>query len=272
MGHTLDQEPRIVPTPHATFETIGPLATLTFNRPEVRNAMTWEMYQALFDACEAVDASEEIRTLILKGAGGEAFVSGTDIAQFQEFDSPGDGIAYERRLDEVMDRLERVAKPTIAQIEGVATGGGCAIALACDLRYCTPESRFGMPIARTLGNCLSAANHARLVDLVGPARVKELIFTGRLIDAAEAASLGLVNRVIDGSRLGQSVRETAAAIAENAPLTIMATKEIVRRIQASRRLDPDGARDLIELCYTSEDFAEGVAAFLAKRPPKWKGK
>ena len=194
---------------HTIFEIVGPIATLTFNRPDVRNAMTWSMYQALIDACDAVDATKGIRTLVLKGAGGQAFVSGTDIGQFREFESPRDGVNYERRLDEVMDRLERVTKPTIAQIEGAATGGGCAIALACDLRYCTPESRFGIPIAKTLGNCLSVANHARLLDLIGPARAKEMIFTGRLINATEAAALGLVNRVVEANRLAQSVREAS---------------------------------------------------------------
>ena len=258
-------------TSHTIFEIVGPIATLTFNRPDVRNAMTWSMYQALIDACDAVDSTKGIRTLVLKGAGGQAFVSGTDIGQFREFESPRDGVNYERRLDEVMDRLERVTKPTIAQIEGAATGGGCAIALACDLRYCTPESRFGIPIAKTLGNCLSVANHARLLDLIGPARVKEMIFTGRLINATEAAALGLVNRVVEAHHLAQSVREVAAAIAENAPLTIMATKEITRRIQASRRPDPADGRELIELCYASDDFAEGIESFLAKRPPKWTG-
>ena len=258
-------------TSHTIFEIVGPIATLTFNRPDVRNAMTWSMYQALIDACDAVDTTKGIRTLVLKGAGGQAFVSGTDIGQFREFESPRDGVNYERRLDEVMDRLERVTKPTIAQIEGAATGGGCAIALACDLRYCTPESRFGIPIAKTLGNCLSVANHARLLDLIGPARVKEMIFTGRLINATEAAALGLVNRVVEAHHLAQAVREVAAAIAENAPLTIMATKEITRRIQAGRRPDPADGRELIELCYASDDFAEGIESFLAKRPPKWTG-
>ena len=261
-----------MPTSDVLFDTDGPLAVLTFNRPQARNAMTWEMYQALVDACEQVDASPDLRVLILRGAGGKAFVAGTDIGQFKSFASPGDGVAYERRLDEVMDRLERLSKPSIAQIEGVATGGGCAIALACDLRYCTPDSQFGMPIARTLGNCLSVANHARLMDMIGPARVKELIFTGRLIDAEEAASLGLVNRVVEAGALERTVREVAATISANAPLTIKATKEIVRRLQAGRRLDPEDARDLITMCYTSADFAEGVGAFLEKRSPKWRGR
>jgi enoyl-CoA hydratase/carnithine racemase len=261
-----------VSTTDTLFETDGPLAVLTFNRPQARNAMTWAMYQALVDACEEVDARSEILVFILRGAGGQAFVAGTDIEQFKAFASPGDGVAYERRLDEVLDRLERVGKPTIAQIEGVAAGGGCAIAIACDLRYCTPGSKFGVPIARTLGNCLSVANHARLLDLVGPARLKELMFTGGFLEAHEAATLGVVNRVVAVDEIDQFVRDVAYTITKNAPLTIKATKEIVRRIQASRRLDSDAGRDLISLCYTSNDFAEGVDAFLEKRSPKWRGR
>ena len=116
--------------------------------------MTWEMYDALVAACERVDRDEGLRVLILRGAGGKAFVAGTDISQFQSFRDREDGIKYEERLDRVIDRLERVTKPTIAQVQGVAAGGGCAIALTCDLRVATPDSTFGIPIARTLGNCL----------------------------------------------------------------------------------------------------------------------
>ena len=194
---------------HTIFETDGPLATLTFNRPEARNAMTWEMYQALVDACERVDRDDDIRVFILRGAGGKAFVAGTDIAQFQNFNDREDGIKYEERLDAVLDRLERVTKPTIAQVQGVAAGGGCAIALTCDLRVATPESTFGIPIARTLGNCLSATSFSRLIDLVGPSRVKDLMFTGRLIPADEAHALGLVTRIVPATTSSAAVRASS---------------------------------------------------------------
>src|SRR5436190_9593183 len=256
---------------HTIFETDGPLAILTFNRPEARNAMTWEMYEALVDACERVDRDAAVRVLILRGAGGKAFVAGTDIAQFQSFRDREDGLKYEERLDHVLDRLERVTKPTIAQVQGVAAGGGCAIALTCDLRVATPESTFGIPIARTLGNCLSGATYSRLVDLAGPGWTKELLFTGRLAGAAEAHRLGLVNRIVPADEIEGAVRELALEIASNAPLTILATKEMIRRLTAKRRLPTGEDRDLIEMCYSSADFREGVAAFLAKRKPQWTG-
>jgi len=260
-----------VSTPHASFDVADSTAVLTFNRPEARNAMTWAMYDALMEACDRVDRDAGIRVFVLRGAGGKAFVSGTDISQFTGLTTREDALAYERRVDEVVDRLERVTKPTIAEVEGVASGSGFMLALACDLRVCTPESRFGVPIARTLGNCLSAANYARLVDLMGPARVKDLLFTGRLIEASEAAALGLVNRIVEPTTIGSSVRELAAQISANAPKTISATKAMVRRIQERRRLVSGDGDDLITACYLSHDFKEGVAAFLAKRPPVFKG-
>jgi enoyl-CoA hydratase/carnithine racemase len=257
---------------HTTYEEHGSIATLTFNRPEARNAMTWAMYDALAGTCDRVDANPDIRVLVLRGAGGKAFVAGTDIAQFQAFTKPEDGVAYEDRLDSALDRLERVKKPTIAQVEGIAAGGGCAISLTCDLRVATPNASFGIPIARTLGNCLSGATYSRLVDGLGAARAKELLFTGRFIAADEALAIGLVNRIASSDSIGQVVKEYADTIAANAPLTLQATKEAVRRLLVQRRLADGRDRDLIEMCYGSADFREGVAAFLSKRPPHWTGK
>jgi enoyl-CoA hydratase/carnithine racemase len=258
-------------TSQAIYESTGPIATLTFNRPEARNAMTWEMYQALVDACDRVDDDPAIRVLILKGAGGKAFVAGTDISQFTTFRGADDGIQYEERIDRVLDRLERVAKATIAQISGVAAGGGCGIALTCDLRIATPESSFGIPVARTLGNCLSGTTYSRLFDVLGPGLVKDMLLTGRFVPATEALSLGVVTRVEPGETIDAAVRECALGIASNAPLTIRATKEMIRRIMAARRLPPDADRDVVAMCYASHDFREGVEAFVAKRRPKWSG-
>jgi enoyl-CoA hydratase/carnithine racemase len=254
------------------FHVEPPIAFLTFNRPEARNAMTWGMYDALVDACQRVDDDDSVHVLILRGAGGQAFVAGTDISQFQRFQTPADGVKYERHITDVLDRLERVAKPTIAQIQGFAVGGGCAIAAACDVRVATPESAFGVPIARTLGNCVTGAAYSRLVELIGPGHAKEMLFTGRLVPAAEAHAIGMVNRVVTADAIDREVRELARQIAANAPLTVRATKEMTRRLMALRRIGSDDARDLVEMCYGSADFQEGVAAFLAKRPPRWSGR
>ena len=262
------------------FHTDGPIAFLTFDRPEARHAMTWEMYEALVAACDRVDAAVDaaadsepaLRVFVIRSTGDKAFISGTDISQFTHFTTPDAHIQYERRMDAIIDRLERVRIPTIAQVQGVAAGGGCMIALACDLRVCAPEARFGVPVARTLGNCLSAANYARLVDLIGPARTKDLMFTGRFLTGTEAESLGLVNRMAPQSELEPATRTLAETIAANAPLTIRATKEAVRRVLEHRRLVTESSDDLVTLCYTSEDFREGVEAFLNKRAPQWKGR
>ena len=258
-------------TSHTIYETHGPLATLTFNRPEARNAMTWDMYQALVEACDRVDGDDDVRVFILRGAGGKAFIAGTDISQFQEFRERQDGITYEDRLDKVLDTLEQVRKPTIAQVQGVAAGGGCSIALTCDICVATPESTFGIPVARTLGNCLSGASYSRLVDLAGARCARELLYTGRLVAAAEAHARGLINHVVAADEIEGAVRDLALEISANAPLTLRASKEMIRRILVKRRMAPGEDADLIELCYASADFREGVNAFLAKRRPVWKG-
>ena len=259
-------------TSQAIYESDGSIATLTFNRPEARNAMTWEMYQALVDACDRVDDDPAVRVLILKGAGGKAFVAGTDISQFTTFRGADDGIQYEERIDRVLDRLERVTKATIAQITGVAAGGGCGIAMTCDLRIATPDSSFGIPVARTLGNCLSGATYSRLVDVLGPGLVKDMLLTGRFVPVTEALALGIVSRLEPGETIDAAVRDCALGIASNAPLTIRATKEMIRRIMAERRLPSEADRDLVAMCYASRDFREGVDAFVAKRRPKWSGR
>lgn len=246
-----------------------PLAVFTFNRPEVRNALTWAMYDALMAACDLVDADASVRVFILRGAGGKAFAAGTDISQFQAFRNPADAAAYEEKISTVLARLERVRTPSIAQIDGFAVGGGCAIATACDLRIATPDSSIGVPIARTLGNCLAAGTLARLIDLIGPSRAKDMIFTGRLVSGTEAAGWGLVNAVVSKDAIDAEVTRIAHEIAGHAPLTIRATKEMTRRIVDAARAVADG--DLVEMCYMSDDFREGVSAFLEKRTPRWTG-
>lgn len=239
---------------------------VTLNRPAARNALTFAMYERLADI--AADPGSA-RALILTGAGDKAFAAGTDIAQFREFRTAKDAIAYEAKLDRVLGALERCAVPTIAAVSGACTGGGAGIAAACDLRIAAANARFGFPIARTLGNCLSMGNLARLSALIGSARVLEMIFTARLLNAREALASGLVSEVVaDQAGLMARAEELARQVAANAPLTLRATKEALRRMRDS--LPPD--EDLIRLCYTSEDFREGMEAFLGKRAPVWKGR
>jgi enoyl-CoA hydratase/carnithine racemase len=243
--------------------------TVTLNRPESRNALTFAMYDRLAQICQGAGEDDGLRALVITGAGEKAFAAGTDIAQFRDFRTEEDALAYEARIETVLDAIETCPVPTIAAIAGACTGGGAGIAAACDLRIAAMGARFGFPIARTLGNCLSMANYARLAALIGSGRVMDVILTARLVEAEEAAQIGLVSEVLpDHAALLERAGELAARIAGYAPLTIRATKEALRRIRIGRS---DGA-DLIAMCYMSEDFREGLDAFLAKRPAEWKGK
>lgn len=246
------------------------IGRISFNRPEARNAFTFEMYERLAEICELANRDRDIKVLLLRGAGDKAFAAGTDINQFRAFKAPQDALDYENRIDHVLGILETCRVPTIAAINGACTGGGAGIAACCDLRIGTRSTRIGFPIARTLGNCLSMSNVSRITALVGPARVKDLIFTARLIDAAEAASLGLLNEVVDDlAALDARADEIARLVAGNAPLTLSATKQAVARLQ--QRLTREEGEDLILMCYTSQDFREGLDAFLTKRAPQWRG-
>ena len=261
------------PSDDLLYEVADGVARVTFNRPRARNAMLFGMYERLAAICGEVGDDPSIRVLVLTGAGDKAFASGTDISQFRAFEGPQDALDYEARIDRVLGALERVPVPTIAAIAGACTGGGAGMAACCDLRIAAANMRFGFPIARTLGNCLSMSNYARLNALLGPARAKEMIFTARLIEADEARAIGLVSEILpDAEALRARATELARLVAGHAPLTLRATKEAFRRIK-QRSLAEDGAdKDLILSCYTSEDFREGMDAFLNKRPPAWRGR
>jgi len=252
------------------FDVKDGIGRATFNRPQARNAFTFEMYERLAQICGQANDDRSIKVLVFQGAGDKAFASGTDINQFRAFKTPEHAIEYESRIDRVLTALEECRVPTIAAINGACTGGGAGIAACCDLRIGTKTTKIGFPMARTLGNCLSMSNISRLAALIGPARVKDLIFTARLIGADEAASAGLLSEVVeDLAGLQRRADELAMLIAGNAPLTLSATKQALARLQ--KRLSREEGQDLILMCYMSRDFREGLDAFLNKRQPQWSG-
>ena len=251
-------------------ERRGSVYWITFNRPAVRNAMTLAMYERLYEILGKLEREPHVGAVVLAGAGDRAFVAGTDIKEFENFAGAEDALRYEQRMDDVLTRLERVSLPTIAALRGACTGAGAAIACACDLRLATPSLKFGFPMARTLGNCLSLKNYARVARLLGEAEVKRILFTAELIEAERAYMLGLAGELVaDEAALEPRAQQLATQIASNAPLTIRTTKDALRRLREQGTTANDD--DLILACYQSSDFREGMAAFLGKRPAQWKG-
>jgi enoyl-CoA hydratase len=253
-------------TVHLT--TRAGVASVLFDRPQARNAMTWAMYEQLVTICRRLQTDKTVRAVTFRGAGGEAFVAGTDIEQFKTFRSGDDGVAYERQIDQCMGQLEALPMPTVAVIEGWAVGGGLAIATSCDFRLATPASHFGVPIARTLGNCLSIANLARLHSVFGTQRVKRMLMLAEILSAGEALACGYLNQICEPPELDAAVARLCERLTSLAPVTQSAAKEGLRRLVAQGL--PEG-EDLIRRCYGSSDFHEGVAAFIAKRSPVWTG-
>jgi enoyl-CoA hydratase len=250
------------------YEVRDGIGRITFNRPQARNALTFDMYRRLAEICTGAGKDRALKVLILTGAGDKAFASGTDINQFRAFKTPQDAIDYETGIDHLLGTLEQCRVPIIAAINGVCAGGGAGIAACCDIRIGVKTAKFGFPIARTLGNCLSMSNLARLSALIGAARLKEIIFTARLIEAAEASGLGLLNEVVeDRAALDRRADELARLVASHAPLTLRSTKQALLRLQPKVQED----EELILMCYQSRDFREGMDAFLNKRQPQWTG-
>jgi enoyl-CoA hydratase/carnithine racemase len=244
------------------------IASILIDRPEARNAMTWAMYEELANICERIGSDPAVRVATFRGAGGAAFVAGTDIEQFRDFKGEEDGIAYEKAIDERVGLLERLPMPTVAIIDGWAIGGGLAIAAACDFRVAASQASFGVPIARTLGNCLSIANLARVIANFGVPRAKRMLLLGETIGAEEAKTCGFVTEIAEPAELDSKARALCERLLKNAPVTMRVSKEGIRRIIAEGLPCGD---DLIRECYGSRDFKIGVEAFLGKSRPEWTG-
>jgi enoyl-CoA hydratase/carnithine racemase len=247
----------------------GAIARVTFDRPQARNAMTWAMYGQLSAICDRLQSDAGVRCVIFRGAGGEAFVAGTDIEQFLAFNGGDDGVEYEKNIEAGIAKMEALPMPTLAVVEGWCVGGGLALAAACDIRIATPQSKFGVPIARTLGNCLSIANVARLIAAFGRPRVQRMLLGAELIDAEEARTAGWLAQIVDAAQLEETANKRAQQLALLAPVTQAVSKEAMRRLLVQ---DFPEADDLIRRAYGSEDFREGVSAFTEKRSPRWRGR
>jgi len=251
----------------------GAIGWMTFNNPLRRNAVSVEMWQAIPEVLAAFEADPDIRVIVFTGAGDKAFVSGADISQFaeQRADREANEV-YSAQSAAANRAMVRLTKPSIAMIRGFCIGGGMAVALTCDMRICSEDARFAIPAAR-LGLGYGFDGIKTLSDLVGPSYAKEIMFTARQFDAHEALRIGLVNKVTSGGDLEAAVRDYAAMIGQNAPLTVKAAKMAVREaMKDPERRQLDEVNKAIDACFQSQDYAEGRTAFMEKRRPVFQGK
>lgn len=251
------------------FRQDGAVGHILFDRPAAFNALTWSMWRELGAICGRIAEDAAVRVVTLRGAGGKAFVSGTDIAGFQSFTTGKEGVAYEAEMDSYVAAVETLPQPTVAIVDGWAVGGGLALSFACDFRIAASGARFGSPLAKTIGNCLSARGYQRLVQHVGIPMAKRLLLAAELVPAAELMAHGLINELVEPAAIDASVDALVAKLAACAPLTQRVSKEAIYRISTMQTPD---IGDLIAQIYGSEDFAAGVRGFLAKTPPQWRGR
>lgn len=251
----------------------GSVGTLTFNNPERHNAMSLEMWEACARAMDGFAADPEIRVVVLTGAGNKAFIAGADISKFGDERASEDAVQrYNAAVEAAYVSVHEFPKPTIAMIRGFCVGGGMGLASCCDLRICSEDARFAVPAAK-LGLGYGYAGVKRLIDLVGPSFTKEIFFTARQFNAMEAVEMGLVNRLVENHELEVYVKDYAAMIAANAPLTVDSIKFIVgEAVKDEIRRDMKRCEDLVEACFRSADYEEGRTAFMDKRKPLFKGR
>jgi enoyl-CoA hydratase/carnithine racemase len=251
----------------------GSVGYVIFNNPERHNAVSLEMWARTAEIFEGFRNDDDVRVVVIAGAGGKSFVSGADISKFESERSTLDATkVYNQKVAAANESIYEFPKPTIAMIKGYCIGGGLGLAVCCDLRICSDNSKFGIPAAK-LGLGYSFPGVKRLSDLVGPSFAKEIFFTARQFDAEEARVMGLVNRVVKADELETYVKAYAETIAGNAPLTVKAEKFIVNEtVRDESRRNLARCAELVQACFTSNDYVEGRKAFMEKREPKFTGK